>query len=157
MKVQYKILGTLVLSSILSMATSAQTGSQLWHGTGTVFLPGGQKQGSYSVDVAIQQITANVTTSKATVTMSDGSTETITQTMTKAADGSVQIKSSEGQGGGACYGENLCEFYIENKACHRALAITVAVDDDGSRRDLITVLKGGKAVSILSEKLVQVK
>jgi len=144
-------------SAQLKNASGTGATTTKWVGQGTASAPDGTPQGNYQVSVVVNSSASGDSDSVATITLPSGKIETITQKITKNANGSYSIVSSLGKGGGACYGNGLCEFYIEEASTGKAVAITCVRDADGSMRDLITVLQNGKAVSILSEKLVQVK
>lgn len=57
-----------------------------------------------------------------------------------------------GSGGGLCFGDGLCQSYIEN-ASGQAFATTVIMDKDNSMRLLRTELANGEAVHFFRERL----
>jgi hypothetical protein len=151
------------MMTILSMAVALNAAPALagvadaagnFHGAGTQLTPDGKALGDYQVDLAIRATGPHAAQIDVTVTLANGNTLRSTQQMIDGDGPSFTITSDGGKGGGACYGEGLCEMYIDLGGGH-AYATTLVHDADGSQRQLRTELQDGKAVSIFREKYVR--
>src|SRR4051812_43295381 len=102
---------TLVMAMMASSNLMAATVTK-WDGNGSVFTPDGQLLETYKVSVQNTEMSPDVTDSQTTVTTSDGHTQLIQQTITVAGE-HWTVVSNLGKGSGQCYGDDLCENYIE--------------------------------------------
>jgi len=128
---------------------------QKWTGTGTIFGADGREEGSYNIEVINTESSDHIITSERRMTDSAGHTEVVTLKITENERG-FTIESELGNGGGRCYGKDLCESYIASEnGC--AFATTIVKDGVDTQRNLTFKLKDGKAVRIFRENLALVK
>jgi len=144
---------SLILIAIAALL-SGTAHAEKWAGSGAEFTPDGKQIATYQVSVDNTQSAPNVVVSVATITLADGSQQQMTQTLTMNGSEWKDV-SNLGQGGGACYGSDTCENYIEG-ANGMAYATTIISDGQNARRDLTTVLQNGKAIKVLRESLTRV-
>ena len=150
------IIAALGMSVMCGTAALASGNVQKWQGTGAVYTPAGVQLETYDVSVVNTEISAQVIQSDATVTAADGSQKVISQKLTLNGD-SWSVESNLGKGGGACYGEGLCENYISSDDGSQAYATTIISDGADSKRQITTVLQNGKAVKMLRQKRARVQ
>src|SRR4051794_35448710 len=108
---------TLVISGAFFVAGACPAGVEdakgKWIGMGTVFDIHGEAQGNYRVEMENTIVSAGVLKSEATIRVADGKQIKIAQTITDRARG-FAIVSSVGNGGGYCFGADLCEAYVSD-------------------------------------------
>ena len=148
-----KFLGLAVVAMI-SGQTMAGTVDK-WAGQGAAYSPDGQLLSTYQISVVNTQIAPHVIQSDATISMSDGTQKVVSQKITENGN-NWTVESNLGKGGGACYGNDICENYISGEN-GLAYATTIVSDGPDARRHLTIELQNGKAVKLLRDKLTRIQ
>lgn len=125
--------------------------SDVWEGPGTMFDDQGKVVSNYHLVVENTK-NGSGTVSNVTVTLPDGSERKSQCRMTETGEKGWASDCDHGKGGGACFGEGLCESYEEDATGH-AFATTIVMDGSKGMRLLRTELKNGRAVHFFREKL----
>ena len=136
-----------------SSAASAQPTSERWEGSGVVYSIDGKELETYKVATNVFHPSVNSTRTETILQMADGTSKTIAMSILVNGD-SFSTQSNLGNGGGACYGEGLCENYIKDEN-GRSYATTIIQDAAGSRRHLTIIMDNGKAIKVLREKVMR--
>ena len=139
-------------SLLISLGANASVtdGKGTWKGTGAAFSLQGQKLGKFQIDMTSEAVSA--TELKSTVTIKTGpDTKTYSQVLSDAGANAFHIESSQGNGGGFCFGKGLCEAYLGTAS--EGYAITIVLDGADRRRMLVTELHDGKAIGFVRESL----
>ena len=139
-------------SLLISLAANASVteGKGTWKGTGSAFSLQGQKLAKFEIDMTSEAVSA--TELKSSITIKTGQdTKTYSQILSDAGANAFRIESSQGNGGGQCFGKGLCEAYLGNAS--QGYAITIVLDGADHRRMLVTELQDGKAVGFVSESM----
>jgi hypothetical protein len=139
------------LASVSSLAAGVVDGAGAWQGDGTTYDVSGAQAGSFGVRMESRATDAHTLETRGTITLADGKAHTFFQKLSDA-DRGFAIESDLGNGGGYCFGNDLCESYIDAGNGH-GYAITIVIDGKDSRRLLVTELEGRKAVRFVSEKI----
>lgn len=129
--------------------------SGTWKGDGALFDRDGKWLSNYSFEVINTQLSPNEFKSEVTVHLPDGKVLQVSQTMTKTGENSFGIVSTQGNGGGYCFGEGLCQLYISMGNGH-GIAITNVSDGDDKMRCMKTELKDGEAIHFFRDKMERV-
>ena len=143
----------LVISSsfAFALASADKAAIDKWAGSGTSYTPQGAALSTYQLNVENTELAPQVIQSVATAVGSDGTTKVINQKITTTAN-HFKTDSNLGQGGGSCYGADLCESYIAGQN-GVAYATTIIVDGPNDQRHITVILKDGKAIKILRDKV----
>ncbi len=149
------IIATLGMTVLCGTALASKNVNK-WQGSGAVYSPAGIQLETYDITVVNTETSAHVIQSEATVTSPDGSQKQISQKLTLNGE-NWSVESNLGKGGGACYGEGLCENYISSNDGSIAYATTIISDGVDHKRQITTVLQKGKAVKMLRQNLVRVQ
>lgn len=144
------LFAALVAALVPALAQAATV--EKWAGTGAEYTPDGKQVSVYEITV-VNTIDGTHVHSEATVVPASGPQRVITQDLTIKGAGWTDI-SSLGKGGGACYGQDICESYLAGEG-GRAYATTIVSDGPNARRNLTMVLQNGKAVKVLRDKLAR--
>lgn len=144
-----KTLKTLILVMILT-SYAASASIETWEGQGDFFNLNGDLVSSYSLKVENNKTSPDQTESQITITLSDGTVRTDKCSISYGKKGWTS-QCSNTQGGGQCYGQGLCQSYMENG--NTAYATTIVMDGPKQMRLLRTQLVNGEAASFSREKL----
>lgn len=142
-----------LLIALILMASSAAFAAktEVWEGPGTLFDDQGKVVSSYHLVVENTKNGREIL-SHVTVTFPDGTERKSQCRMTETGQKGWVSDCDHGKGGGACFGEGLCESYEEDST-GRAFASTIVMDGSANMRLLRTELKNGRAVHFFREKL----
>lgn len=138
----------------LALSTLALA-SHIWTGSGHSYSPDGKELGGYKVEVVSTASGANDLETVTTITADDGTKKVITQKL-KLGQDKWSDSSNLGEGGGACYGDGLCQNYLAD-AHGMAYATTIVHNGPDHQRQLTTVLENGKAIKVLRQNLDRVQ
>ncbi len=141
----------LVSAAIALVSMNAFGAVSKWSGTGAAYSPDGVQLGTYDISVVNTDFPGNLVQSETTITASNGEKKIISQKITMNGT-SWSDESSLGNGGGACYGKDLCENYISGND-GLDYATTIVIDGADARRNLTVVLQKGKAIKVLRDNL----
>jgi hypothetical protein len=122
-----------------------------WVGTGAEYTPLGQELSTYEIVVLNTIAGDGRVHSEAKITTALGANRVITQDLTIKGNRWSNI-SNLGKGGGACYGPEMCENYLEDDS-GKGYATTIVIDGRSQRRNLTIVLQNGKAIKVVREKI----
>jgi hypothetical protein len=153
-----KTFGTmnLVLGLGLMIAAGvAHATPEKWTGEGVLFGRDGAKVGTYHLDLTNTEISTDETRNDVTVTIGNGTILKLSQTTHKSGN-SFSIVGDTGNGGGYCFGDGLCQIYVE-QSNGTAYAITLIKDSEDQMRLMKTELKNGQATRFFREGLSRVR
>lgn len=129
-------------------------GTGHWTGKGSVIAVDGQDLGEFSVEVDRTAVDARTVDVKGKVTLATGQVIEFTERQIAGDKGGFLIESSHGKGGGRCFGDGLCQSYVETGA-DTARATYITVDGNDKLRVLITELDHGRAVRFIRQTLTR--
>ncbi len=144
-------LSVFALGLEIAQASQEQAHVEIWVGSGAEYTPQGEELETYEITVINSFGADNKVHSEATITTARGGKRVITQDLTIKGNRWSNI-SNLGKGGGACYGADMCENYLEDES-GRAYATTIAIDSRDQRRNLTMILQNGKAIKVVREKV----
>jgi hypothetical protein len=137
-----------------SLFAGVTSGAGNWEGKGVTFGQDGAASGKFSLGIVSEAQDSH--TLKSTVTiLADGQASTYQQVMKDAGDQGFQIVSDQGNGGGYCFGQGICEGYLGTTA--HGYAVSIVLDGPDHRRMLVTELVNGNAVKFVRESLDRVE
>jgi hypothetical protein len=143
------ILVATVLGATSGFATGVTDSAGRWQGKGTSFGLDGAPIGSFSIGEVSEANGDHRLESKITI-LADGQAQTFQQVL-EDADRGFHITSDQGNGGGYCFGQGLCEAYL-GTADH-GYAVSITLDGPDHRRMLVTEIRNGRAVKFVRESL----
>ena len=153
MKIIFLLLGIVTANVTVASITE---GAGTWKGQGLVFGLDGKIAGSYKYTAINTAVGDDELLTHVVVKLPDGTQEEYDQKMKDTSENGFVIESKEGHGGGYCFGDGLCESYLDMGQGH-GIAINMIMDGKKRMRILKTDLQDGKAVRFFREKLVKVK
>jgi hypothetical protein len=141
--------------SLVPGASRADSREGHWKGTGAILSPAGDLITNYNVE--IESVTqGSGLQSKTTMTFPDGNVKVIAQKLTMGADGKTfSLESSDGKGGGACYGEGICQAFVSSYSGN-TYNIT-SVEDGNVLRHLNNEWQGKTVIRVYRQKLNRVQ
>ena len=142
-----------VCAMLASASAQAGGGLGVWEGSGVTFDGSGQEIGTFRVELTRKQVEPNTVVMEGTVFLPDGRTIPLKQKQVLQGN-SFSLETPRGRGGGACFGEGICQSY-EDEGNGKAFAHTIALDGPNRMRLLITELENGKAVRFMRQVLTR--
>jgi hypothetical protein len=143
------LIGVACLAPALGFA-GVVSGAGTWTGTGAAFGRDGKLGGAFQVELVSTALDEHSVANQLKIILPDGQVKTITQTIRDRENG-FAIESSQGNGGGYCFGDGLCECYVGDD--EHGFATTIVMDGPEARRFLTTELEKGKPVRFFRENL----
>jgi hypothetical protein len=149
-------LGLLLLSLCFCARSHARItdGAGHWTGKGSVIAVDGQDLGEFTVEVDRTTVDARTVDVQGKVTLASGQVIAFSERQIAGTAGGFRIESSAGKGGGRCFGDGLCQTYVETGA-DTARASYMAADGSEKLRVLITELDHGRAVRFIRQTLTR--
>jgi len=147
------LLAFVLLASARSYARSVE-GPVHYAGKGSVIALDGQELGDFTVEVDRTTVDARTTEIQGKVTLGSRQVIEFTERQIAGSNGGFLIESSSGKGGGRCFGDGLCQTYVETGA-DTARATTIALDGTDKMRVLVTELDHGRAVRFIRQTLTR--
>jgi hypothetical protein len=125
-----------------------------WEGTGLATGIADPQTRPFTISLVRKSLGSGAVRADGTIRMNDGKEVAFWQEFGAHRDGACKLTSSQGNGGGRCFANHMCQYYTERNDGH-AFATTVAIDGENSLRVLVTELENGKAVRFFSQSLVK--
>lgn len=146
-------LSTLAASLSVTSLASAEgaMGVGTWEGSGNVVLRDGKNVSSFDVTIVRKAAGENKVRADGIVKLPNGREIRFWQEFDGGPNG-FRIVSDRGNGGGRCFGNDMCQLYEETKGGH-AFATALTKDEGGKIRLVITELEHGKAVKFFYQTL----
>jgi hypothetical protein len=147
---------TLLLALLCAGRADARIteGTGHWTGKGNVIAVDGEDLGEFTVEVDRSVVDARTVDVHGKVMLPGGKVLEFTERQTAGENNGFVIESSQGKGGGRCFGDGLCQTYVET-GTDTARATTIAVDGANRMRVLITELDHGRAVRFIRQSLTR--
>lgn len=156
------ILGLVGMAAFGSVAFAAPSASSdavvgpglgTWEGSGNVRALNGQDLGAFDVSLTRTR-TGTGSRTDGRVVLADGKTIAFWQNIEGRGNG-FRVTSNNGNGGGQCFTNGMCQLYETREADGHAFATTLAKDGDRHLRILVTELERGSAVRFFEQTLTK--
>ncbi|MBT4762728.1 MAG: hypothetical protein HOO06_13605 [Bdellovibrionaceae bacterium] len=141
------IIGIMMITNHSVAAASVE----IWEGDGVLFNSERKVISNYKLTVQNIELSDKVTQSNVTVKLPDGSVRKYQCTNTYGEKG-WSTQCDDGEGGGYCFGQGLCQSYISHSNGN-SFATTIVKDGPKNMRLLRTQLEEGRATGFFREKL----
>ena len=151
---------TMFTASALSIATliassaraEAPMGTGTWEGSGSAVERSGKKVSDFEVRVTRKEAGVGKVRADGIVKLSNGHEIRFWQEFERKSEGGFALTSDRGKGGGRCFDNGMCQTYEATENGH-AFATTLAKDEEGKLRLVITELEHGQAVKFFYQTL----
>ena len=124
-----------------------------WEGTGVASDASGKELGGFTVALVRRSVGPQKTRTEGNVTLEGGRVVEFWQETEGGGARGYRLVSNNGQGGGRCFDNGLCQTY-EERAGGQAFATTIVRDGDRMRL-LVTELDKGQAVRFMHQTLTK--
>lgn len=125
-----------------------------WEGSGTASEISGKDLGAFTVSITRKSVGAAKVRADGKVTLAGGKEIVLWQEVEDHGSSGFHIVSNNGSGGGQCFANGICQTY-ERRADGHAFATTIAKDEGGKLRILVTELENGQAIRFFQQTLLK--
>jgi hypothetical protein len=150
--VAFASLSLLALVAPGSASAGGSDGLGTWEGSGTASEVSGKDLGAFTVSITRKSVGTGKVRADGKVTLANGKEITLWQDIEERGTGGFLLVSNNGSGGGQCFANGICQTY-EKRADGHAFATTMAKDEGGKLRVLVTELENGQALRFFQQTL----